>query len=157
MRTNLDFEIGSSENVPRDVVQRRLMSEALQAYAAPFHSLGLNGKVTTAQLRQSVLVFCDKMAADLVVSELLQKSVRGLKHWIMPDALAARELALQGQCLAFLPESFAESSVAAGELNVLKTSSQPLLRSYSAWWNAGSPLPWIAEVFLSLLAVENGD
>lgn len=151
---SLDFEIGSSESVPRDVVRRELMGEILQIYAAPFHDLGLNGKVTIAQLRKSVLVFPDRKAADLVASEIFQKSVRGLRRWIMPDAAAARDLALQGQCLAFLPEAFAEPHVSAGDLNLLKSSSKPLRRSFSAWWNAGSPLPWIAEVFLSLLAVE---
>ncbi len=150
----LDFQIGSSESVPRDVVRRQLMGEVLQVYAAPFHDMGLSGKVTTAQLRRSVLVFPDRMAADLVASELFQKSVRGLRRWIMPDASAARDMALQGQCLAFLPEAFAEPHVSAGDLKLLKISSDPLRRSYSAWWNAGSPLPWIAEVFLSLLAVE---
>jgi DNA-binding transcriptional LysR family regulator len=151
----LDFEIGCSESVPRDVVRRQLMSEVLQAYAAPFHGLGLSGKVATAQLRQSVLVFPDRMAADLVASELFQDSVRGLRRWIMPDAEAARGMALQGQCVAFLPEAFAETCVSAGDLNLLKVSSSPLRRSYSAWWNAGNPLTWIAEVFLSLLAVES--
>ena len=153
---DLDFEIGSSESVPRDVVRRELMGEVLQVYAAPFHDFGLNGKVTISQLRQSVLVFSDRKAADLVASEIFQNSVRGLRRWIMPDAAAARDLALQGQCLAFLPEAFAAPHVSAGDLNLLKSSSKPLRRSFSAWWNAGSPLPWIAEVFLSLLAVERG-
>lgn len=153
---DLDFEIGSSENVPRDVVRRQLTGEVLQVYAAPFHDLGLNGKVTIAQLRQSVLLFPDRKAADLVASEVFQKSIRGLRRWIMPDAAAARDLALQGQCLAFLPEAFAAPYVLAGDLKLLKSTAKPLQRSFSAWWNAGSPLPWIAEVFLSLLAVERG-
>ena len=151
---DLDFEIGSSESVPRDVVRRQLRCEVLQVYAAPFHDLGLNGKVTIAQLRQCVLLFPDRTAADLVASEVFQKSVRGLRRWIMPDAAAARDLALQGQCLAFLPESFAAPHVLVGDLKLLRTTSKPLQRSFSAWWNVGSPLPWIAEVFLSLLAVE---
>lgn len=152
---HLDFEIGSSENVPRDVVRRQLAGERLQVYAAPFHELGLNGKVTIGQLRKSVLVFPDRMAADLVGFEIFQKSGGGTRRWIMPDALAARDLALQGQCLAFLPEAFAAPSVEAGELNLLKTPSKPIERTYSAWWSVGSPLPWIAEVFLSLLAAES--
>lgn len=152
---DLDFEISGSESMPRDVVRRQLMGETLQVYAAPFHELGLNGKVTVGQLRQSVLIFPDGMAADLVAFELFQKSVRGMKRWIMPDAHAARDLALQGQCLAFLPEAFAAPLVAAGDLNLLKIPSKPLRRTFSAWWNVGSPLPWIAEVFLSLLAVES--
>lgn len=153
---DLDFEIGGSGRAPRDMVRRRLAGEVLRLYAAPFHDLGLSGKVTGAQMRRSLLVFPDGMAADMVASEFLQEPARGPRRWIMPDALAALDLALQGQCLAFLPEAVAEPSVTAGELNVLKTSAPPLERSYSAWWNPGKPLPWIAEVFLSLLAAECG-
>ena len=153
---NLDFEIGESGCAPREMVRRRLSVEVLRVYAAPFHDLGLNGKVTAEQMRRSLLVFPDRMAADLAASELFKEQTRGLRHWIMPDALAARDLALQGQCLAFLPEAIAAPCVAAGDLNLLKTTTRPLERSYCAWWNSGRPLPWIAEVFLSLLAGECG-
>ena len=153
----LDFEIGCVENAPRDAVRRNIAEEMLHLYAAPFHSLGLSGKVTVSQLRQNVLVFPDRMSADLVAGELFQKPDIGLRRWIMPDSGAARDLAIHGQCLAFLPESAAEASVLAGDLNRLKTPTRPLKRSYCAWWNAGSPLPWIAEVFLSLLAVHSGN
>ncbi len=152
-----DFEIGCDERVPRDSVKRHIAEETLHVYAAPFHDLGLSGKVTVAQLRQHVLVFPDRMAADLVGVEFFQKSDTGLRTWIMPDAGAARDLAIQGQCLAFLPESAAGSAVMAGTLRQLRTAGRPLTRSYSAWWQAGSPLPWIAEVFLSLLAVHFGN
>jgi DNA-binding transcriptional LysR family regulator len=153
---NLDFEIGETESAPRDAVRRVLVKEVLRVYAAPFHLLGMNGKVSSAQIRQSVLVFPDKRSADLIASEFSQDTKRSLKRWIMPDSYAARDLALQGQCLAFLPESIAAPSIANGELNLLRTNAAPLQRSFSAWWNPGRPLPWIAEVFLSLLVV-NGD
>lgn len=156
-RDDLDFEIGCLENAPRDAVRRMIAEEKFNVYAAPFHDLGLSGKITTAQMRRHVLVFPDRTSADLVTAELFQKSEMGLRKWIMPDASAARDLAIQGQCLAFLPESAAEASVLAGDLNLLKTSTGPLKRSYCAWWQAGSPLPWIAEVFLSLLAVHFGN
>eukprot|EP00903_Cladosiphon_okamuranus_P003554 g3552.t1 len=152
-RQDLDFQIGCDENVPHDVVRRPLAEETLQLYAAPFHDLGLAGRVTISQLKQNVLVFPDRMAADAVARLFFQKSQIRLKKWVMPDAGSARNLALQGQCLAFLPESVAKAPVAAGNLNHIKTTAPPLTRKYSAWWNAGSPLPWIAEVFLSLLAV----
>lgn len=155
-RRDLDFVIGCDENMPRDVVKRQLAEECINLYAAPFHGLGLSGKVTLAQLRQNVLVFSDQMAADQVEREFFQKSVRGLRRWIMPDAAAARNLAIQGQCLVFLPVSAAAASVMAGDLKLLNTNTRPLKRTYSACWNVGSPLPWIAEVFLSLLAVQFG-
>lgn len=154
---DLDFEIGDSESAPREMVRRLLASEALEAYVAPFHDLGLSGKVTTAQLRQSLLIFPDETAANRIASEILQEPAGGQRRWIMPDAHAALGLALQGQCIAFLPEAVAAPCVSAGALHLLKVSALPLERSYSAWWSPGRPLPWIAEVFLSLLATECRD
>lgn len=155
-REDLDFEIGCVENAPRDAVRRKIAEEMLHVYAAPFHELGLGGKVSMSQLRQNVLVFPDKMSADSVAAELFQNSEIGLRRWIMPDSTAARDLAIHGQCLAFLPESAAAASVLAGDLKQLRSPTRPLTRNYCAWWNVGSPLPWIAEVFLSLLAVHSG-
>lgn len=151
----LDFEIGPSKSAPRDAVRRKLVEETLQLYAAPFHELGLSGKATTAQLRQNVLIFPDRMAAELVRIECFQGSERSLRSWIIPDARAARDLAMQGQCLAFLPEAVADGAVSSGDLKLLKSASMPLTRDFSAWWDARSPLTWIAEVFLSLLTVEH--
>lgn len=154
-RVDLDFQIGCDEHVPRNSVRRHLAEETLNVYAAPFHDLGLSGKVTIPQLKKTVLVFPDKMAADLVTRELFPNSESGLRRWVMPDALAARDLAVQGQCLAFLPESAAENAVSRGDLKQLKTHGRPVTRTFSAWWDVGSPLPWIAEVFLSLLTVHS--
>jgi DNA-binding transcriptional LysR family regulator len=153
LREDLDFELGCDETVPTEVIRRRIAEEAINLYAAPFHELGLARRVTVPQLLQHVLVFPDKLAADIVARDFFQKPGSRLKRWIMPDAGAARSLAIQGQCVAFLPESVAKIPVETGTL-IRVTNAVPVLsRKYSAWWRPGRPLPWIAEVFLSLLAV----
>lgn len=153
MGEELDFEIGCEENAPEDRVRRHLAEETLNLYAAPFHNLGLSGKVTIPQIKQNVLIFPDNLAVERVTREYFGTTQIRLKKWVMPDAGAARNLVLQGQCLAFLPESAAKPLVEAGQLNRLNTAAPTITRKYSAWWKSSIPLPWIAEVFLSLLAV----
>ena len=150
----VDFEIGYAEQVPADYVRRQLVDEKLEVYAAPFHGLGQHGRITPADLRKNALVFPDRLAYERVMEQVLGRSESGMRIWILPDAGSARDLAMQGQCLAFLPEWAAEERVADGSLNLLRMTGHELRRACCAWWKPSRPLAWIAEVFLSLLAAE---
>lgn len=154
LSSGIDFEIGHQENVPADFVQRHLVDEVLEVYAAPFHGLGQHGRITPADLRRNSLVFPDRQAHDLVMAQVFRRSEPGLRTWVLSDAGTARDLAMQGQCLAFLPNWAVGQCVAEGSLNRLKLSGLPLRRKCCAWWRPSRPLAWIAEVFLSLLAAE---
>lgn len=150
----IDFEIGHAENVPADFVRRHLIDEELQVYAAPFHGLGQQARITPADLRKSSLLFPDRLAYEMVMEQVLRRPESGMRTWILPDAASARDLAMQGQCLAFLPGWVGEKCVAEGSLNLLKMTGHELRRGCCAWWKPSRPLAWIAEVFLSLLAGE---
>jgi len=150
----IDFEIGHQEAMPPDSVHRHLIDEELHVYAAPFHGLGQSGRITPADLRRNALVFPDRQAYEMVLTQVFLSSEAGLRTWVLPDAESARDFAMQGQCLAVLPGWVAEKCVADGSLNLLKTSGLPMRRACCAWWRPTRPLAWIAEVFLSLLAGE---
>lgn len=150
----IDFEIGHADSAPPDFIRRHLVDEELEVYAAPFHGLGQHGKITPTELRKNALVFPDRLACDLVVAQVFRRSESGLRTWVLPDAESARDLAMQGQCLAFLPGWAAEKCVVEGSLNLLNLSGHELRRGCCAWWRPNRPLAWISEVFLSLLAGE---
>lgn len=150
----VDFEIGHARHAPPDSVRRHLADEELGVYAAPFHGLGQHAKIAPAELRRNTLVFPDRLAYELVVQQALQGVESGLRRWILPDAESARELAMEGQCLAVLPAWAAEERVREGTLKLLKISGCEFRRGCCAWWKPSRPLAWIAEVFLSLLAGE---
>ncbi|MFD2255528.1 LysR family transcriptional regulator [Luteolibacter algae] len=150
-----DFEIGYSPEIPADSVQRKLLDETLGVYAAPFHPLGLQGKITSQELLRHCLVFPGSETYDHFRQEFLQDTGNGLRKWILPDAESARDLAKQGQCLALLPDWIGKDCVADGSLTLLRhASGQAIRRPCYAWWSPSQPLIWIAEVFLSLLAGE---
>jgi DNA-binding transcriptional LysR family regulator len=153
-RREIDFEIGHAQNVPADFVRRHLLDEELQVYAAPFHGLGQQARITPAELRKNSLLFPDRLAYEQVMDQVMRKSESGMRTWILPDAESVRDLAMQGQCLAILPGWMGEKHVADGSLNLLRMTGYELRRSCCAWWKPSRPLAWIAEVFLSLLAGE---
>lgn len=150
----IDFEIGHAEHVPADYVRRHLVDERLQVYAAPFHGLGQQARITPADLGRSALLFPDRLAYEMVMEQVLRRPESGVRAWILPDAESARDLAMQGQCLAVLPGWVGDRCVEEGTLNLLKMPGHDLRRSCCAWWMPNRPLAWIAEVFLSLLAGE---
>ncbi|NJM39227.1 MAG: hypothetical protein HC845_16020 [Akkermansiaceae bacterium] len=150
----LDFVIGYTEKAPLDAVRRKIVDEALEAYVAPFHALGNATRVSSSELRQRLLIFPDQPIYDLVLNRVLQSSESLAGTWILPDLESVKDLAMQGRGVAFLPSWMAAKAVAEGNLIRLKISGRELRCGYSAWWQPTSPLPWIAEVFLSLLCAE---
>jgi DNA-binding transcriptional LysR family regulator len=149
-----DFTMGYAHDVPEDSVHRILAREEIGIYAAPFHGLGQGGRVTRADLRKSTLVFPDRGACGLITGALFDGAEGGLKTWIMPDAESARNMALQGQCMAFLPEWALGDCLEDGSLNQIKMPGMVFQRGFCAWWQPGRPLAWISEVFLDLLAAD---
>ncbi len=151
---NLDFVIGYAEKAPSDVVRREIVDEVVGAYVAPFHILGNTTRVSFSELRQRLLIFPDQAIRDLIVNKVLHGSEPLAGTWILPDLESVKDLAMQGRGVAFLPSWMAAKAIGEGNLIRLKISGHELRRSCSAWWLPTSPLPWIAEVFLSLLSAE---
>jgi DNA-binding transcriptional LysR family regulator len=154
---NFDFEIGYLESMPIDSVYRHLLHEELNLYAAPFHNLGTTSKVSSEDLRNNTLVFPNQQSYEMAVARVFHGMETGLKSWILPDATTARDFARNGQCLALLPAWLVKEDLAAGSLRMLKAPGMGMKRSCCAWWKSSRPLPWIAEVFLSLMASEVAD
>ena len=80
-----------------------------------------------------------------------------LKKWTVPDGAAARDLARNGQGIAFLTDMAAGGAVADGSLVRLRLPGVVMRRTCCAWWSPQRPLTWVAEVFLSLLETRMGD
>lgn len=147
-----DFEIDYSDRVPAEQIRRDLMTEEIRMYVAPFHGLGQQSKLSRADITQSLLIFPDRMAHSLGSRQLDDGT--GLKSWILPSAIAAREVALQGQGIAFLPQWAVGAAVKDGTLVNLKLPGFHLGRTCCAWWEPARPPTWVAQVFLSLLAAD---
>jgi DNA-binding transcriptional LysR family regulator len=147
-----DFEIAYSDQVPAEQIRRDLMREELRMYVAPFHGLGQQSKITRAEITQSLLIFPDRMAHALALRHLDDGT--GLRSWILPCVTATREVALQGQGIAFLPHWAVGSAVKEGSLVNLKLPGMQLERTCCAWWEPTRPPTWVAQVFLSLLVAE---
>lgn len=147
-----DFEIGYADQMPAEQIRRDLMTEDIQMYVAPFHGLGQQSKLSRADITQSLLIFPDRMTHALGSRQLDDGT--GLKTWILPSAIAAREMALQGQGIALLPQWAVGSAVKEGSLVNLKLPGFQLRRTCCAWWEPTRPLTWIAQVFLSLLVTD---
>lgn len=79
---------------------------------------------------------------------------RMVRCWMMPNPESARELARQGQGVAILPDWSARAALEEGSLKLLPMPELSRTRVCSAYWRAESPLSWVGEVFLSLVAME---
>ena len=145
-----DFEIDYVEQCGSDRIRRDLMKEDLSLYAAPFHNLGQQSKASLADVRQSLLVFPDRGAYDLGVRHF--QGSGSLRTWILPGAVAARDLAVHGQVVALLPQWAVADCLAKGTLVKVRLPGLPLSRVCSACWAPTRPLTWVADVFLNLLA-----
>jgi DNA-binding transcriptional LysR family regulator len=146
----LDFEIGYSDGAPADQIRRELVTEEIKMYVAPFHRLGQQSKASRSEVTQSLLIFSDSTVQGLVERELGKE----FKCWVLPGVVAAREMAVQGQGIAFLPQWAVGNSMRDGSLVNVKFAGQRLERACCAWWDPTRPLTWMAQVFLSLLASE---
>lgn len=147
-----DFDVDYLERVPSEMVRRDLGSEYYRGYVAPFHRLGQSSRVSMAELRQNLLVLPDPMVFEKLAKQIGQGSEVDLKKWILPGPGLAREMAQQGQGVAFLPGWAVGSALADGSLVGLKLPGLELQRTICAWWDPSRPLTWVAEVFLSLFS-----
>lgn len=148
-----DFEIDYSDRVPPEQIRRDLINEEIRMYVAPFHGLGQQSKSwRAADIRESLLIFPDRRTHALGSRQLDDGT--GLKTWILPSVMAAREMALQGQGIAFLPQWAVGSAVKDGGLVNLKLAGFHLGRTCCAWWEPTRPPTWVAQVFLSLLVAD---
>lgn len=147
-----DFQIDYLERIPGEQIRRDLLTEEIRMYVAPFHLLGQRSKLSRADIMQSLLIFPDRMAHSLGCGQLDDGT--GLRTWILPTAVAAREMALQGQGIAFIPQWAVGNSVKEGALLNLKLPGFHLSRTCCAWWEPTRPLTWVAQVFLSLLVAD---
>ncbi len=151
----VDFEINHMRRFPGNKVRRDLMVEEFKPYVAPFHVFGQKSKVTTSELLQSLLIFPDRDVHELLIQQLGGRGAcPDLKAWLLPTPNSARDLALHGQGIAFLPQWVATTAERDGTLVPLKVPGLEIQRTCCAWWDAHRPLTWVAEVFLSLLASE---
>ncbi len=150
----VDFEIGYVDRMPVDLVRRDLMREELRAFVAPFHILGQKGRITPGDLRKFLVIFPDRHAYELILRQVPRGGDREAPAWILSGASVARDFALQGQGIAFLPEWAVGPLVREGGLVELKLQDFGLRRTCCAWWSPSQPLTWIAEVFLNLLSAE---
>jgi DNA-binding transcriptional LysR family regulator len=150
-----DFEINYQQQFPSDRVRRDLMTEEFKAYVAPFHRLGQKSRISTTELKQNLLVFPDRFVHQSLAHQIGGGSAgQELKSWILPNPIAARELALHGQGIVFLPDWALGSAGQDGRLIHVKVQGIEISRTCCAWWEACRPLTWVSEVFLSLLATE---
>ncbi len=151
----VDFEINYLRHFPGDRVRRDLMTEEFKAYVAPFHALGQKSRISITELKQSLLVFPDRLVHQSLIQQVGGRGAgQDLKTWILSNPMAARELALHGQGIVFLPQWAVGGAERDGSLVNLKLPGIEMRRTCSAWWEAHRPLTWVAEVFLSLLAAE---
>lgn len=148
----VDFDVDYLEQVPPEMVRRDLAVDEFRAYVAPFHRLGQKTRVSLDELRQSLLIFPDRIILAIVAKHLGRSEEAGLRKWILPDSRVALDLAKQGQGIVFLPEWVAQAALRDGALICLKLPGFTVSRTFCAWWAATRPLTWVAEVFLSLLA-----
>lgn len=148
----VDFDVDFIERVPADMVRRDLVNEEYHAYVAPFHRFGQKSRVSVDELRQSLLIFQDRVICKTLVQHLGRGGEGSLRKWILPDSKVAHDLARQGQGIVFLPEWEAVTSVQDGSLVCLRLPGITLRRTCCAWWDPSRPLTWVAEVFLSLLS-----
>lgn len=150
-----DFEINYLHQFPGDRIRRDLMTEEFEAYVAPFHGLGQKSRISIAELRQNLLVFPDRFVHQALTQQIGGRGAGpDLKSWILPNPIAARELALHGQGIVFLPQWAVGGAGRDGTLVHLKLPGLEISRTCCAWWEARRPLTWVAEVFLSLLVAE---
>lgn len=149
----VDFDIDYLQRVPRERVRRDLMIEEFRAYVAPFHELGQKSRISTGDLKRSLLIFPDAFTFEWLMPHL-ERGGGETRKWILPDPRAARELARQGQGVVFLPDWAVGSAVQDGSLVCLKFPGPELRRTCCANWEPSRPLTWVAEVFLSLLVAK---
>ncbi|MES2659855.1 MAG: LysR family transcriptional regulator [Verrucomicrobiota bacterium] len=154
--TRPDFDIDYSHRVPEGMVRRDLMSEEFHPCVAPFHELGQKSRITTGDLKRSLLILPDPFILDSLAQYLEPGVAGGLRKWMVPDSRAARELARNGQGIAFLTDSALGTSHEDGALVRLKLPGLEIKRRCCAWWEPNRPLTWVAEVFLSLLTAKVG-
>ncbi len=150
--------IFSAGNGPADFVQRRLYSETLSLYAAPFFPLCRLAEISAPDLKPHRLLTADAPAAHAVATRLLA----GLPHvagqvWHLPSTQSALEMARRGLGVAILPESDAAAALSLGQLRSLAYRGPRLERFISAFWPAHNPPSWAAEVFLGLLGNRGGE
>ncbi len=150
----IDFEMDYAEAVPSGAMRRELVSERMGIYVAPFHALGRASRIGLVELRNHLLLLPDRSGYDFLMWEIFSGLDSDAKCWILPGAGCAKDLAVQGQGLAFLPEWTVKTAVSEGSLVPLKLTGHELSRTCCVWWSAQQPLTWIAEVFLDLLAGE---
>lgn len=151
-RKLVDFDVDFVERVPSEMVRRDLVKEEYHAYVAPFHRLGQKSRVSVEELRQSLLIFQDRVIFKTLAQHLGRGGEGDLRKWILPDPRVAHDLARQGQGIVFLPEWAAVTSVQEGTLVCLKLPGISLRRTCCAWWEPSRPLTWVAEVFLNLMS-----
>lgn len=151
-----DFDIDYSHRIPTEMVRRDLMSQEFHPCVAPFHELGQKSRISTGDLRRSLLILPDPFILDSLARYLEPGVAGGLRKWMVPDSRAARELARHGQGIAFLTGVALGSSVEDGTLVRLKLPGLEIKRRCCAWWAPNRPLTWVAEVFLSLLTAKFG-
>lgn len=149
----VDIEIDYLQRVPAGMVRRDLMVEQFHAYVAPFHSLGQKSRISAEELSRSLLIFPDPFTYDWLAPHF-GRGGGDMRKWILPDPRTAHELARQGQGVVFLPEWALGNAVRNGTLVRLKLPGVELRRTCCAWWEPTRPPTWVAEVFLSLLAVK---
>jgi DNA-binding transcriptional LysR family regulator len=147
----VDFEVDYLERVPPEMVRRDLAVEDFCAYAAPFHQLGQQTRISVSDLRRNLLVFQDRWIFESFLRQL-GGGEGDLRKWILPDPRVSIDLARQGQGIVFLPKWAAGASVREGSLARLKLPGIRLQRTCCAWWEPSRPLTWVAEVFLGLFA-----
>jgi DNA-binding transcriptional LysR family regulator len=150
--------IFSAGDGPADFVERRLYSETIGLYAAPFFPLCRLPELSAPDLKRYRILTADAPAAKEVTTRLLA----GLPHvtgqiWRLPSTQSVLEMARIGLGVAILPESDAASALSLGHLRSLSYHGPRLERSISAFWPANTPPSWAAEVFLGLLGNLGGE
>ena len=146
----LDLVIGYPADLPQGMVQRELYRETLSFYAAPFHGLRQTPRIALSGLERHLLLVTDEDARRRVRRRGEEAGVKPLERiWLLPGLSSVRELARVGQGVAVLPEW--TEGLGRDGLVRLSVDGFSMERPCVACWSAEKPLPWAAEVLLSLM------
>ena len=144
----LDLILTPPAEVPAEMVQRELYRESLGFYVAPFHLLRQPGRIGRTALAKHLLLVTDEDSRRRVLGGWPGGEPPG-RIWLLPGLHSVRELARVGQGVAVLPEW--TQGPAQDGLVRLPVDDFPLERACVACWPRERPLPWAAEVLLSLI------
>ena len=146
----LDLILTPPAEVPAEMVQRELYRESLGFYVAPFHLLRQPGRIGRTALAKHLLLVTDEDSRRRVMGGWTGTGGEPPgRIWLLPGLHSVRELARVGQGVAVLPE-WTQGPAQEGLVR-LPVEDFPLERACVACWPRERPLPWAAEVLLSLI------